>query len=122
MGAVVGKGSSPGAKKLSKEDMSWFQHHTSHSTKAIEEMHAKFYKDYPRGGIYRHEFAKLLPAGLGTVHFLDHIFRTLDLDGNGYLDFKENMLAMDLVNAKTPVDKLNYDSDKSGAIDKKEMT
>ena len=21
------------------------------------------------------EFAKLLPAGLGTVHFLDHIFR-----------------------------------------------
>merc|ERR1712241_988590 len=75
MGAVVGKGSSPGAKKLSKEDMSWFQHHTSHSTKAIEEMHAKFYKDYPRGGIYRHEFAKLLPAGLGTVHFLDHIFR-----------------------------------------------
>ena len=37
----------------------------------------------------------------------DH-FRTLDLDGNGYLDFKENMQAMDLVNAKTPVDKLKW--------------
>ena len=85
---------------------------------------------YAEHKIYCSEFAKLLPAGLGTVHFLDHIFRflfildvdhvhmfrgfsllsrrTLDLDGNGYLDFKENMLAMDLVNAKTPVDKLKW--------------
>ena len=36
------------------------------------------------------------------------LLQTLDLDGNGYLDFKENMLAMDLVNAKTPVDKLKW--------------
>ena len=79
--SVVGKGNVP-VKKLSKEDMGWFQHHTSHSTKQIgvelwiiietffcnqlilirpsynsvpseEEMHGKFYKDYPRGGIYR---------------------------------------------------------------------
>ena len=76
--SVVGKGNLP-VKKLSKEDMSWFQHHTSHSTKqigvelwiiietfliiqirssnnavpSVEEMHGKFYKDYPRGGIYR---------------------------------------------------------------------
>ena len=68
---VVGKGNLPG-KKISPEDLKWFQHHTSHSTKAIgtdyilssgsksqtqlflsEEMHTKFYKDYPRGGIYR---------------------------------------------------------------------
>ena len=32
--SVVGKGNLP-VKKLSKEDMGWFQHHTSHSTKQI---------------------------------------------------------------------------------------
>ena len=80
-----------------------------------------------------------------TQHFCDHVFRTLDLDGNGSLDFKEYVLAMDLVEAKTPEDKLKwafkmfvmkrlsstvdisisfwrYDVDKSGAIDKKEMS
>ena len=31
---VVGKGNLPG-KKISPEDLKWFQHHTSHSTKAI---------------------------------------------------------------------------------------
>jgi Ca2+-binding EF-hand superfamily protein len=63
----------------------------------------------------------MLPAGMQTVHFLDHVFRqeqmdmanhsvlrTLDLDGNGYLDFKENMMAMDLVNANTAEEKLKW--------------
>ena len=39
---------------------------------------------------------------------LDHVFRTLDLDGNGELDFKEYVLAMDLVHAKTPEEKLKW--------------
>ena len=45
---------------------------------------------------------------MATMHFCDHVFRTLDLDGNGYLDFKEYVLAMDLVRAKTPEDKLKW--------------
>ena len=43
-----------------------------------------------------------------TQHFCDHVFRTLDLDGNGSLDFREYVLAMDLVEAKTPEDKLKW--------------
>ena len=34
--------------------------------------------------------------------------RTLDLDGNGFLDFKENLMAMDLANAKTSEAKLRW--------------
>ena len=45
---------------------------------------------------------------MATMHFCDHIFRTLDLDGNGNLDFKEYMMAMDLVAAKTPEEKLKW--------------
>ena len=41
-------------------------------------------------------------------HFCDHVFRTLDLDGNGSLDFKEYVMAMDLVHAKTPEEKLKW--------------
>ena len=57
---------------------------------------------------YCSQFAKLLPPGMTTQHFCDHVFRTLDLDGNGSLDFREYVLAMDLVEAKTPEDKLKW--------------
>ena len=50
----------------------------------------------------------------------------MDTDGNGYLDFKEFILAIDLVAARTPEEKLlwafrMYDIDNSGEIDKSEM-
>ena len=50
----------------------------------------------------------------------------MDTDNNGYLDFKEFLLAVDLVAARTPEDKLiwafkMYDLDNSGIIDKDEM-
>ena len=57
---------------------------------------------------YCSQFAQLLPPGMTTQHFCDHVFRTLDLDGNGSLDFREYVLAMDLVEAKTPEDKLKW--------------
>ena len=34
------------------------------------------------------QFAEFFPPGITTVHFCDHVFRTLDTDGNGFLDFK----------------------------------
>merc|ERR1712013_469369 len=51
---------------------------------------------------------------------------TLDTDNNGYLDFTEFLLAMDLVAARTADEKLLwafklYDTDNSGVIDRQEM-
>ena len=48
------------------------------------------------------------------------------MDNNGFLDFKEFLLAMDLVAARTVEEKLLwcfklYDTDNSGVIDKQEM-
>ena len=54
------------------------------------------------------QFAQLLPPGMMAQHFCDHVFRTLDIDGNGSLDFREYVLAMDLVDAKTPEEKLKW--------------
>jgi Ca2+-binding EF-hand superfamily protein len=36
------------------------------------------------------------------------VFRTLDTDGNGYLDFKEYIMANDLIAAATPEAKLRW--------------
>ena len=54
------------------------------------------------------QFAQLLPAGAGRQHFMDQVFRTLDLDGEGFFNFKEYVLALDLVDAKTPEAKLKW--------------
>ena len=176
--SVVGKGNLP-VKKLSKEDMGWFQHHTSHSTKQIggelwiiietffcdqsKLDHLKMLYHLKRrcmgsstrttqGGesidselisytfhtksnlgtswkvvemirlllqrICKVVASRIRNSSLSGSYIqvvlqnicasLSWPLRTLDLDGNGYLDFKENMLAMDLVNAKTPVDKLKW--------------
>ena len=35
-------------------------------------------------------------------------YRTIDIDGNGYLDFKEFLMANDLIAAKTPEEKLKW--------------
>ena len=47
-------------------------------------------------------------AELTSQQLCDQVFRSLDLDSSGSLDFKEYVLAMDLVEARTrtPEDKL----------------
>ena len=46
---------------------------------------------------------------LSTLHVVKKYSpRTLDVDGNGYLDFKEFIMANDLVAAKTPEQKLSW--------------
>ena len=38
-----------------------------------------------------------------TLHFCDHVFRTLDTDGNGYLDFKVDELKLTIDNGDVNV-------------------
>ena len=38
----------------------------------------------------------------------NHVFRTLDTDGNGYLDFKEFIMANDLIAAQNKEAKLSW--------------
>ena len=48
----------------------------------------------------------------GKFNILSHTsllsYRTLDTDGNGYLDFKEFIMANDLIAARTKEEKLSW--------------
>jgi hypothetical protein len=69
---------------------------------------------------------KVFPGGNGGV-FTNNIFRIFDKDNNGFMDFKEFLIALDVTTCKTIEDKLNwafqlYDIDGNGTIDLGEMT
>ena len=47
------------------------------------------------------------PSG-NAEQFCDHVFRTFDTDKNGFIDFKEFLLAIDVTSAGTPEEKLKW--------------
>merc|ERR1711892_138757 len=123
-----GKGSK--SKNLSKADMGWLTTHTRYNEGTILEWFKGFKQDCPDGRLTADSFMKIyskcFPAG-NVTEFCDHVFRTSDTDKNGFIDFKEFLLAIDVTSSGTPEEKLNwafsmYDVDGNGWIDLEEMT
>ncbi|XP_059083482.1 neuronal calcium sensor 2-like [Tigriopus californicus] len=116
---------------MKKEDLLWLSAHTNYSEKEIYQLYKGFQQDFPGGGIFRRQFERFF---MGTNDLQNQrgkkmsnlVFKTLDTDNNGYLDFREFLLGVDLVGARTPEEKLiwafkMYDIDNSGIIDRSEM-
>merc|ERR1712210_409484 len=87
-------------------------------------------QDCPDGHLTKDNFMKIyskcFPGGC-VSEFCDHVFRTFDSDKNGFIDFKEFLLAIDVTSSGSPEQKLNwafrmYDVDENGMIDLNEMT
>ena len=93
---------------LKADDKKWLLSHTDFQEPELDKMYALFKNDYPHGGMFRSQFSAFFPPGLASVNFCDHVFRTLDTDGNGYLDFKEFIMANDLIAAKNKEQKLSW--------------
>jgi len=96
---------------LNDEDLEFLHAHTRYDSVTIELWYESFKKDCPDGRltpeIYIKMYKQFFPAG-NAEQFSDHIFRTLDIDGNGYLDFKEFLLAIDIMSDGTPEEKLKW--------------
>merc|ERR1719382_2185858 len=116
--------------RLSKEDLEFLRSNTRYDEGTINEWYKGFKQDCPDGKLTPDAFMKIyskcFPAG-SAGQFCDHVFRTFDTDKNGFIDFKEFLLAIDITSSGTPEEKLNwafsmYDADGNGWIDLMEMT
>lgn len=114
---------------LPHDDLVFLKQHTRYDENQINEWHKCFMKDFPKGKLtpikFVDAFKLMFPKG-NANDFCDHVFRTFDLDGKDYIDFKEFIMAMDSLKKGSPEDRLKwafkmYDVDGNGSIDIKEM-
>lgn len=123
-------GGSGSKTKLSKSDLEFLKKHTSYDEPTIREWHRGFKQDCPDGrltpGIFTEMYKAFFPHG-NAEEFCKHVFRLFDADQNGYIDFKEFLLAINVTSSGTPEEKLKwafkmYDVDGNGLIELHEMT
>jgi Ca2+-binding EF-hand superfamily protein len=98
-------------EQISREDLEFLRVHTHYDEGTINEWYKGFRQDCPDGKLNPAAFikiyAKCFPAG-SAGEFCDHVFRTFDSDKNGFIDFKEFLLAIDVTSSGTPEEKLNW--------------
>ncbi|XP_029908805.1 guanylyl cyclase inhibitory protein [Myripristis murdjan] len=95
----------------------------------LYEWFRKFINECPSGLITLHEFRRHFckgTVGKESSEYAEQIFRTLDSNGDGVVDFREYVMAISMLIEGSPVEKLRwsfklYDKDKDGAITREEM-
>ncbi|CAH2278414.1 guanylyl cyclase inhibitory -like [Pelobates cultripes] len=95
----------------------------------LHEWYRKFIEECPSGLITLHEFRRYFgdcTVGNESSEYAEQIFRTLDNNGDGIVDFREYVTAISMLAHGTPEDKLKwsfklYDKDRDGAITRSEM-
>ena len=97
--------------KLPAEDLEFLMVNTRYDEATISEWYKGFKADCPGGklspDLFMKIYSKCFPAGKAE-EFCAHVFRTFDSDNNGFIDFKEFLLAVDVTSAGTPEEKLNW--------------
>ena len=96
---------------LSQEDLEFLKTHTRYDENTIKEWYKGFKQDCPNGRLTPPKFVDMyklfFPSG-NAEQFCDHVFRTFDTDKNGFIDFREFLLAIDVTSAGTPEEKLKW--------------
>ena len=97
--------------RICKEDLDFLILNTHYTAETITEWYKGFKQDCPDGKLNPEAFMKIyskcFPMGNAT-EFCDHVFRTCDIGKNGFIDFKEFLLAIDVTSSGTPEEKLNW--------------
>ena len=115
---------------LESEDLEVLKSHTRYDDDTIKEMYQRFTEDCPNGRLTHEKFIDLCKTFfcMGYAEqYCNHVFRIFDTDKNGFIDFKEFLLAVYVTSDGTAKEKLEsafrmYDVDGNGVIDLDEMT
>merc|ERR1712127_31690 len=119
--------------RLTEEDFAFLEEETSMSRAMLQVWYSNFLKDCPEGELSEKKFiqvyallAKIFPGGHGREHFTKNLFKTFDTNNSGTIDFREFMLALNVISKRTPEDKIStafqlFDVDGNGWIDFSEM-
>ncbi|XP_003739125.1 neurocalcin homolog [Galendromus occidentalis] len=122
----MGKNSS----KLSPEDLKDFKSCCHFTEKEITDFYANFHRAYPKGRMSSEQlqemYAKLFPDG-NADKFAENVFRVIDVDGDGTVDFREYLFSMSATLRGDPLEIfrrafLLYDVDGDGFITEEEMS
>ena len=98
-----------GIPELTEKDIEFLVNNTKKDKETIMEGYETFLENSPTGKVDRSQFAglyKMLYPDGDPDRFGDHVFRAFDTDGNGYIDFKEFMLAIYATSGSTIEDKI----------------
>ncbi|CAG0916755.1 unnamed protein product [Notodromas monacha] len=103
---------------------------TGFDMKSLRDMERRFLHESPSGQIAEDEFVQLFVPYLSAHHgrgFARHVFRACDMDGNGRMDFREFLIALQLTSANDPQEKIMwlfrmYDINKDGMVTLNEVS
>lgn len=99
------------SSELREEDVEFLKSRTNYGEDTIREWYRSFKEDCPSGKVSRDKFAqmyKLLFNKGDPGRFCHHVFRTFDADGNGFVDFKEFLLAVAVTSGGSVEERLRW--------------
>jgi len=117
------------SKNVTEEDLDFLLKNTTYSEADIRDLYKKFIEECPEGRLSPQKFVQtyqsFFPSG-NTEQFCDYVFRSFDMDRDGYIDFRELMLAVGITSRGSAKEKLRwafrlYDADRDGSVAMSEM-
>ena len=116
--------------ELDNETVDRLTKNTNYTSEQIQQWHDAFLRDCPSGKLSSRQFTEVYKKFYPeheAEKYSSQVFRTFDMDGNGFIDFVEFLLAVNVNSNGDIRDKLGlafdiYDINSNGQVRKRRQT